>query len=385
VTGGLRGADPEALRGYAAWCEEVASAADDLAGVLRELVGQRCPIWGPFGEQLAEQLGTHDIAWLTYGAQRLRALAGTVRTNAEQQQGASADAGQDRPPAGGSAWDTVVGVLQLVGGGLEMVAGGALLLAPEPTTLTKIGGGTLVLHGADTVAAGWRTLTSGEAQETYTFQGAVAVAEWAGAPQDDARWVGAGVDIGVGLGPAVAARFTQRAAIASAGAASRAETLGPAIHVGYESTGSGIGAGHNVVGVTTKDGATRFFHLLPTRNGVWWGPHTKHTLPDVLEDGYRVATAPVTAAEADAALRRAVTLGRTVKGEPWSYLGPNCATTVEEVVEAGGQSIRHLGPLSPRGMFEIFRYPNATAGNAAIGASHIATPARAVAGAAEHD
>jgi hypothetical protein len=83
-------------------------------------------------------------------------------------------------------------------------------------------------------------------------------------------------------------------------------------------------------------------------------------------------------------MRRAVTLGHSVKGEPWSWLGTNCATTVKEVVEAGGQSARTLGPVTPGALFEAFKHPYAVPGNVAITGSHVATPARAV-GALDRD
>jgi hypothetical protein len=282
-----------------------------------------------------------------------------------------------------------------------------MLIAPEPTMLTKIGGGTLVVHGADTFWAGWRTLSSGQAQESYTFQGATAAAEYAGVPEDKARWVGLGVDVGVGLGPSVAARFTQRAAIATAqaeaeiaaeagriarttgasldeaadaaAAAYRAEHGESAIHVAYDS-GSGP-FGHNVVGVTTKDGASRFYELFALRSGkVYWTSMMARDITTLEAEGYQVATVAVRAAEADAALRRAFSFGRTLDGEQWSYLGVNCSTAVEKVVEAGGQSIRHVGPLTPHSLYEIFKYPAASAGRTGFAASQIAMPARAATG-----
>ena len=415
MSAGMLGADPEALRGYAGWCEQVAAAADELASALRDMVKERCPIWGPLGEQLGGDVMTYDVAWLNYGAQRLRTLARTVSVNADQQEVASGTKAPEQPPSGGSGWDTVIGVLQLVGGGVEVVSGGLLLIAPEPTMLSKVAGGTLVVHGADTFWAGWRTLWHGKAQESYTFQGATAAAEWVGVPEDKARWVGVGVDVGAGLGPGLATRFAQRATIAAARAeaeiaaeagviarttgasldeatdaaraAYQAEHGESAVHVAYEAGEGtrGLVYGHNVVGVTTKDGATKFYHLFELRDGVRWFPEFSRDVATLQADGYQVATVAVKAAEADAALRRALTLGHSVNGEPWGYLGPNCATTVKEVVEAAGQSIPHVGPLTPRSMYEIFKYPGAAAGDAGLAAGQIATPARVATGAVDRD
>lgn len=46
------------------------------------------------------------------------------------------------------------GAASVVGGAIELVGAAGLLLAPEPTTLTKISGGVLGAHGLDTVSAG---------------------------------------------------------------------------------------------------------------------------------------------------------------------------------------------------------------------------------------
>jgi hypothetical protein len=40
-----------------------------------------------------------------------------------------------------------------VGGALELVGAAALILTPEPTTITKIAGGALAIHGADTTSS----------------------------------------------------------------------------------------------------------------------------------------------------------------------------------------------------------------------------------------
>jgi hypothetical protein len=41
------------------------------------------------------------------------------------------------------------GAASLVGGALELVGSAALILTPEPTTITKIAGGALAIHGLD--------------------------------------------------------------------------------------------------------------------------------------------------------------------------------------------------------------------------------------------
>lgn len=102
---------------------------------------------------------------------------------------------QNQPTVGNRIW----GGVRAVGGGLEAVVGGALVLAPEPTTLTKIGGGVLAAHGADNFIAGFRQLWTGRPAGSLTQQGGEAVARQLGADPVTAQRIGVGVDIGVGL------------------------------------------------------------------------------------------------------------------------------------------------------------------------------------------
>lgn len=93
----------------------------------------------------------------------------------------------------------VWGGLRALGGGVEAVVGGALVLTPEPTTLTKIGGGILAAHGADNFVAGFRQAWTGLPAESQTQQAAESVARQLGADPLTASRIGVGVDIGVGL------------------------------------------------------------------------------------------------------------------------------------------------------------------------------------------
>ncbi len=104
-------------------------------------------------------------------------------------------AAANRPTLENRVW----GGLRAIGGGVEAVVGGALVLAPEPTTLTKIGGGVLAAHGADNFVAGFRQAWTGLPAESQTQQAAEAVARQLGADPETASRIGVGVDIGVGL------------------------------------------------------------------------------------------------------------------------------------------------------------------------------------------
>jgi hypothetical protein len=100
----------------------------------------------------------------------------------------------------GSLGNRLWGGLSIIGGALEMVGAGALLLAPEPTMATKVGGSALGLHGLDTVGAGVRQVISGKSESTYTAEGVKATAMALGADERTAGQIGMGVDIGVPRG-----------------------------------------------------------------------------------------------------------------------------------------------------------------------------------------
>jgi hypothetical protein len=99
------------------------------------------------------------------------------------------------------------GAATVVGGASEMVGGAVLLLAPEPTTVTKIAGGALALHGADTASAGIMQVVSGHTHTTLTSQSVTAAAEALGADPQTAGNVGFAIDIGVPLVAGFAGAF----------------------------------------------------------------------------------------------------------------------------------------------------------------------------------
>lgn len=91
------------------------------------------------------------------------------------------------------------GAATLAGGAIELVGAGVLLLAPEPTTITKIAGGTLGVHGLDTASSGIMQIVSGRTRTTLTSQAVTAAAEALGADPDTAATVGMAIDIAVPL------------------------------------------------------------------------------------------------------------------------------------------------------------------------------------------
>lgn len=134
-----------------------------------------------------------------------------------------------------SSWNWFWGALTTAGGGIEIVAGAALLAAPEPTTLTKIAGVALVGHGSDTAAAGVSQIASGHSVNTLTSQAASALAEKFGATPSQAQAIGVTIDIAVPLlagfaGAARALAIRRGSVILAAEEAAGGHTL--AKHVG---------------------------------------------------------------------------------------------------------------------------------------------------------
>ena len=91
------------------------------------------------------------------------------------------------------------GAVTLIGGAIELAGAGALLLTPEPTMVTKIAGGTLGVHGADTASTGLMQIVSGRTRTTLTSQSVKAAAEALGADPNTAATVGMAIDIAVPL------------------------------------------------------------------------------------------------------------------------------------------------------------------------------------------
>ena len=289
------------------------------------------------------------------------------------------------PPAGAnSGLVNTVGAVQIAGGGFEMYSGGAalatgiaLLLVPEPS-VTKVAalvilGGLLVAHGADTTAAGVRTLESGQVQHTYTYQASYSAT--------GSRAFATTVDIAAGVGPSVGIGLTRRALVAGA-------ENGPALALGYLHRGTsavgdtgvmagvpigggqaaGVPLGHNVVGIITEEGTQQWYHLVRGEGGealmVPYADATATSLAD--KGGYLITFLPATAGGTAKALSAAtVTVPSAVAGQSWQLVGPNCTTAAATVLGAGGTSVPFWAQ-SPLLLHTAIRYP--LAGTATLGA-----------------
>jgi hypothetical protein len=89
------------------------------------------------------------------------------------------------------------GAASVVGGAIELVGAAGLFLMPEPTTVTKIAGGALAVHGADTASSGVMQIVSCQTRTTLTSQAVAAAAKALGADPTTAGNVGFAIDIAV--------------------------------------------------------------------------------------------------------------------------------------------------------------------------------------------
>ncbi|MBR0641345.1 DUF4225 domain-containing protein [Plastoroseomonas hellenica] len=222
-------------------------------------------------------------------------------------------------PSAGSFGSVVTGVLQMVGGGLEIALGAGGVAAP--TGVTQVGGVILIAHGADTVVAGFRSITSGEVKSSFTQQGTEAVARGFGAGDDTARYIGVGADLAAGVGPSIAMGVARRIAIAGAGHASER------VAVAYMHR-SALEMGHNAIGIR-QGGTTAWFHFAGRPLGgvryMSGAPGAKYVVTEL-------AVTPGQATGADAARRMLMEAGT----QSWGHLGPNCTTTARRVLQQAG-------------------------------------------------
>ena len=115
---------------------------------------------------------------------------------------------------GGTIGNRLIGTLRVIGCGFEVAGGAALLAVPEPTMVTKAGGGALVLHGADQCVTGGRQIWTGRDARSLTERGASATARALGADRGTAETIGVVADIAV---PVAAAAGAVRATAIRAG------------------------------------------------------------------------------------------------------------------------------------------------------------------------
>ncbi len=92
-----------------------------------------------------------------------------------------------------------MGGVKVVGGLVEGTIGVGLLLAPEPTFLTKVAGVAVTAHGADVTVAGLREVWTGEKKQTFTEQGISWGAQQGGASPEGADRAAAMLDTAISI------------------------------------------------------------------------------------------------------------------------------------------------------------------------------------------
>ena len=102
---------------------------------------------------------------------------------------------EEKPTLSNRLW----GVGKLIGGALELLGAAGLMLAPEPTTLTKLAGGALGAHGLDTSAAAMRQIVTGTDARTFTADAAKAASASLGLEAATAEMIGLSVDLAIPL------------------------------------------------------------------------------------------------------------------------------------------------------------------------------------------
>ncbi len=224
-----------------------------------------------------------------------------------------------------------VGGIQVLGGGLELVLGASMSVVPEP--LTTAGGLILVVHGSDTIIAGFRTLWHGEVKESFTQQGTSAAAEGLGASKKAANIIGTGVDIAAGVVPSLSTSVLRHISI------NAVKKTGKKTYIAvlYTKKGAqGVGKeGHNMVGIRLSSGeSTTWFEYLGRPRG---RVIRTRDLPGVDDTVIRFM---ITNAQAERALKHADKMVQNGKST-WGYLGPNCTTTARTILRVAGIAAPH--------------------------------------------
>lgn len=93
---------------------------------------------------------------------------------------------------------------QLFLSALQIVGGVGMLLAPDPTLITKAGGSILIAHGFDSAVAGGRQLWTGQPTKDLTQTFGENTAKGLGASDNAAKWAGIALDVAVPIGASIA-------------------------------------------------------------------------------------------------------------------------------------------------------------------------------------
>lgn len=239
-------------------------------------------------------------------------------------------------------WDEgaprALGAVKVVGGGLEIVAGAAGVVAPEP--VTTVVGGIAVVHGVDTVQSGLRQLWSGEDTNTLLSEGL----QYAGVDESTANLLDAGVGIAASGGTSLLLRGSSTG-VSVAGNVDDVVGLAddvPSVSLAFKPNtgavtvaGREVQVGHNMVGVNTGAG-TQWSELVIGEGGEAIVTSSR------LREGYTVATVPVSAARAEAAAVNATSQVTRGSARAYTACTTDCATYASSVLRSAGVTTPRL-------------------------------------------
>ncbi len=143
---------------------------------------QRSPTGGSVGLAPASEVGTDQAIEVVLTPIQLAAVL-------------SGESLDEPPSMSTRLW----GAAKLVGGAFELIGAGGLLLAPEPTAVTKVAGVALGAHGVDTSQSALRQIVTGRDTSTLTSDGAKSLSEVLGADPKTAEMIGVGADLAIPL------------------------------------------------------------------------------------------------------------------------------------------------------------------------------------------
>lgn len=237
----------------------------------------------------------------------------------------------------------VLGGVKAVGGGLEIVAGAAGVVAPEP--VTTVVGGVAVVHGVDTAQSGLRQLWTGENTDTVLSERLQSV----GVEPSTANLLDAGVGILASGGTSLLLRGSSTG-VSVAGNVDDVVGLAddvPSVSIAFRPNtgavpiaGREVQVGHNMVGVNTGAG-TQWSDLVIGEGG------EALVQSHILRDGYTTVTIPVSAARAEAAAANAASQITRRSAGAYTACATDCSTYASSVLRSAGVTT----PRFPSGNF----------------------------------
>ncbi len=233
-------------------------------------------------------------------------------------------------------WDEgaprALGAVKVVGGGLEIVAGSAGVVAPEP--VTTVVGVVAVVHGVDTAQSGLRQLWSGNDTDTMLSEGL----QYVGVEKSSANLVDAGIGIAASGGTSLLLRGSSTG-VSVVGSVDDVVGLAddiPSVSLAFKPNtgavtvaGREVQVGHNMVGVNTGAG-TQWSHLV-TEGGE---AVVERVSASSVDDAYRVATIPVSSARAEAAAANMASQIEQRSAGAYAACATDCATYASGVLRS---------------------------------------------------